>query len=1682
MFKYNSTIFKEQLTSISTVLNNTGNTTKLLTSFSALDVAQQKVLLSSKLLTEEQKVQCATMATLTSANTKYTAEQIAKATGVSAETLANWGLIKSTDTLTISELAEKAASDAQAKSVLEKIIAQNAQAVANGEVTASNVTLAASEGGATLATGAFTTAIKANISAMKTWLLTTPAGWLTMLVGGIFLAVKAYDALTDSVEETKEKAEDLISTYKTALDTANSHKESIDNIADRYEELSKGVNNLGENVSLTAEEYQEYNSIVNDIAEMFPTMVQGYTDEGNAILKLKGNVDDLREAYEAEAQAAYNSLISTGKDSDGNDILKDANNVITGSTLGAHDWGNAEKIDYLDKLMDATDSVDSMLNLWDESLNSAYSEWFEDFAGVGGTANIGKLTDEDLANIRKNAKILKQQYQAEIDSAVDNAETLANAYLMTNEDYAKLDEQSKNAASIMVNSLNADIVSKFGEDKENVGKYVDDIVQIISTNPDAKDAMIGLFTMDTTDMPVDDIEYWTNAYIDTIAKILQEDPTELKIRLGFDNDTTEPLKTKVQGFLKDEFDGKVGELTLEELNIASELKIPEGTLLSWNELIAKIEEVKNASPDKTDIQSTITSSIEQISTQLEPQFSKLKDAYQSIFTIEDGKQIFSLDDVDASMLEDLRKSFAEIEEEIGVTFDASQLENFFAVLTNGNSTAEEVQNAFNGLATSYLFSTDVLNSLNDTTVDAIAKQLESLGVTNATALATEVLATKQEYLAQTGQDLSDATAENINALIDEKAEITEEGIVLDSTTQKIVAYWMQKQAANGQLSTIGDIQQLSALCDALGISTKALRNYIYFKKLASMTDVYDDNTIAIFAENAEKQMEQAQKDIQSIYAGFGGTNLDYSPIDSKKASKSAKETSETFDWIETKISRLERKIENLDRTASATWRQWTQRNTALGKEISKVTEEIDIQRQAYDRYMQEANSVGLSEVYAEKVRNGKINIETLTDEDLIDKINSYQDFYEKALDAEDKIAELADELASKYEENFNNIQKQFEEQLSMLEHSMNMIEGYLDLQEAKGYLQSTKFYEQLISYEKQNLPVLQSEYNSLVQALNDGLNSGAIQLYSETWYDLMENINDVEESIQDANKALVDYQNTMRETQWGYFDTMQSYISNISDEADFLMDLLDNNPLFEKNGSITDNGFATLALQASKYNTYMYQADDYAKEIVKIEEELAKDRYDTKLIERKQELIDLQRDSIKAAEEEKQAMRDLAEEGYNTALDYLNELISKYKEAMTAQKDLFDYEKNISEQTSNISSIQKQIQAFMGDNSEENQNRIQQLNKQLEDAKDKLEETQYDQWITDTEKILDNLSDEFQEWINQRLDNFEQLFADQIEAVNNNGQMVKDILESDSYKVGYSLSDEMKSIFSTQSLTDTVGKYMPEFGVSISNVSTTLDGIKALVEDMVNTSNEQAKEPDSIQPSDTNTPATSVTQTTPITSTPTNPSGSGDGTANVGDKVTLVSGRFYAAEDGSGASGNDKGQWNGKEVYITKIHPGAKHPYHISTGSTLGNGNLGWLDLEQLRGYKTGIKNSPDEWAWTQEDGKGEIIRTKDGAILTHVGAGGMVFNNKQSEALWELSKNMTSNINPFNDMKLPQLSERNNAVVNNDLSVTITLPSVENYNDFVSHLKKDGTFERYVQEVTFGQGLKRNTLNKNKY
>ena len=264
------------------------------------------------------------MATLTSANVEYTAEQLSKTANISAETLASWGLTTATDTLTVSELAEKAATDAQAKSALEKIVTQNAQAVANGEITATNIALTASEGGATLATGAFTTAIKANISAMWTWMTTTPVGWLTLIVAGVFAAVKAYDALTISVEEQKEKMEDSISAYNDA-------KTELENITTELTNQEQAMDDLLKKDKLTYAEKGQLEELEKITEQLRIQKDLAEKDEEKA---KKESAYEAVKAYEKQfskydfSETAIEEYQATADARMNNDILtQDTNNI-----------------------------------------------------------------------------------------------------------------------------------------------------------------------------------------------------------------------------------------------------------------------------------------------------------------------------------------------------------------------------------------------------------------------------------------------------------------------------------------------------------------------------------------------------------------------------------------------------------------------------------------------------------------------------------------------------------------------------------------------------------------------------------------------------------------------------------------------------------------------------------------------------------------------------------------------------------------------------------------------------------------------------------------------------------------------------------------------------------------------------------------------------------------------------------------------------------------------------------------------------------------------------------------------------------------------------------------------------------------------------------------------------------
>ena len=126
-------------------------------------------------------------------------------------------------------------------------------------------------------------------------------------------------------------------------------------------------------------------------------------------------------------------------------------------------------------------------------------------------------------------------------------------------------------------------------------------------------------------------------------------------------------------------------------------------------------------------------------------------------------------------------------------------------------------------------------------------------------------------------------------------------------------------------------------------------------------------------------------------SGSGGSGSS-SGSNSNSSKEDAEEFEETIDWIEKAIDRLERAIDQLDTKLGSTYRSWSERNDSIYDNISKIGDELELQQKAYDRYIKEADSVGLDSKYAEMVRDGTIDIETITDEDLNEKIQEYSEW------------------------------------------------------------------------------------------------------------------------------------------------------------------------------------------------------------------------------------------------------------------------------------------------------------------------------------------------------------------------------------------------------------------------------------------------------------------------------------------------------------------------------------------------------------------------------------------------------------------------------------------------------------------------------------------------------------------
>lgn len=800
-----------------------------------------------------------------------------------------------------------------------------------------------------------------------------------------------------------------------------------------------------------------------------------------------------------------------------------------------------------------------------------------------------------------------------------------------------------------------------------------------------------------------------------------------------------------------------------------------------------------------------------------------------------------------------------------------------------------------------------------------------------------------------------------------------------------------------------------------------------------------------------------------------------------------KEFEEEFDLIAIAVDRASEAIDRLKVIADSAFKTLTTRNSALVSEISAVANKINVENRAYESYMAKANSLGLDETWARKIREGSFEISTVTDEDLADKIKDYQDFYEKAIEAKDAVADLHEEIANLYKDRFDNLSNDFENQLSLLEHLTNTYDNGIDDLEERGYLASTKFYEAMQNVEKQNIDIQKKELDSLVKSMSEAVNSGEIKEGSEAWYDMQNDINSVKEAIQESETALVKFQNSIRETKWDRFDYLQEQISNITDEANFMIDLMENSNLYTDNGKFTDTGMATLGLRGQNYNVYMAQADKYAEELKKLNAEIANDPNNTKLLEHRQDLLEAQRDAILAAEDEKQAIKDLVADGIEKELDALQDLIDKYTDAIDTAKDLHDYQKDIEKQSSEIAKLQKQLLAYSGDNSEETKATIQKIQVDLADAMDDLEETQYEHYISEQKKLLDNLYDEYEAILNERLDNIDALMADMIATINSNSANISTTLQTQSEKVGYDLSAAMRSIWSNEGGGySIITKYGESFLTQLTSVNDVITKIAYKIGVMVKESDKKAESTiNSATPSTKTDPSAKPPTTSAPASTPANNTtkftedvkrgvaaaiwiyGSKSGWGNNPDRKSRLTSKFGAANAAAVQSYINAHANNG-DLYRYWVSTGRSKlsQYYYSAfkkGGLADYTGVAWLD---------GSPTEP-EMVLNPEDTK-NFIALKD--AMRSIADG----SNPISALFGD--DGTTNVLSQIAKMSTPISGKDTTNIGDITYQVTIPIDHVQDYNDFMNQMRKDGKFEKMIRSMTVDQLSGGSKLSKNKY
>lgn len=299
-------------------------------------------------------------------------------------------------------------------------------------------------------------------------------------------------------------------------------------------------------------------------------------------------------------------------------------------------------------------------------------------------------------------------------------------------------------------------------------------------------------------------------------------------------------------------------------------------------------------------------------------------------------------------------------------------------------------------------------------------------------------------------------------------------------------------------------------------------------------------------------------------------------------------------------------------------------------------------------------------------------------------MKNIQDFTAKIYDASTSLLELRDKLDQIKIDTIQNV-------IDGIKRNSDITEKYISYLQSQNRNVPENLYTDRIDNNnaqvQQNLK--QMEIYRKKQAVLD-VNSKSYQDYAEKIQTLKEN---TLELITD-NESL---QDSIYELRFKPLDDAIQKYSDLEDELKSFRDLLNDDAFLDKQGRITEEGLAQVALLQQSIGTAKQKIADYTTGLQKL-----KESYDNGVISLT-EYNDKSKDyregiqgSIADVKSYQDSLVDLYKNAMSTEVDYLDKIIEKRKSALQAKADYYSYDKSISKKSNDINAIKAQIMALEG--------------------------------------------------------------------------------------------------------------------------------------------------------------------------------------------------------------------------------------------------------------------------------------------------------------------------------------------------------------------------------------------------